>query len=174
MKVLVVIDAQKDFVTEALRNEEAIKTLPNLVELVKKYSDDPECLTFFTRDTHSNNYLLTLEGKKLPVPHCIEGSDGWEIVDELQPYVKKVLNKYTFGSKQLPVEINTATIDENLDEIIIAGYCTDICVISNALILRAYYPNVPIKIVSNCCAGVTPETHEAALTVARSCQIDVE
>jgi len=178
MKILVCIDAQEDFTRGALRNEEAIKTIPNLVEKVKTYTEDYNSYVFFTRDTHNQNYMLTLEGKKLPVPHCIRDTEGWNIIKEIYyDYVKKgiIVDKYTFGSTILPIQIDNLAneLGDVIEEIEIIGYCTDICVISNALMIKAHFPNIPITVDASCCAGVTPEKHKAALEVMKSCQIDV-
>jgi nicotinamidase-related amidase len=177
MKILVCIDAQEDFTRGTLRNEEAIKTIPNLVEKVKTYTEEHNSYVVFTKDTHNYNYMLTLEGKKLPVPHCIRNTEGWNLIKELNEYSEKgiIVDKYTFGSTILPIQIdNLANEFGNIiEEIEIVGYCTDICVISNALIIRAHFPNIPITVDASCCAGVTPEKHKAALEVMKSCQIDV-
>ena len=124
----------------------------------------------FTSDTHNEDYLKTNEGKHLPVEHCIKGSWGWEIIDELKPYVKKVIDKPAFGSTELVEYLKT----KNYDSFELCGLCTDICVVSNALILRAKFPDKRIVVYENCTAGVTPETKEAALTTMKMCQIDIE
>lgn len=191
-KLLIVIDAQNDFITGALRNEDAIRTLPNLVKLIEDH-DGP---VIATHDTHFNKiqvcaswppesgipYEESMEGQKLPVPHCIKLSEGWELAPEVLAACQakntekeinyRAIDKYTFGFTGWKDYLNFKDY-ENIDEIVIAGYCTDICVVSNALILRATYPNKKITVVANACAGVTPEKHEAALEVMRSCQIDV-
>lgn len=178
MKYLVVIDAQKDFVNGALRNEEAIRTLPKLVEKIRQFNtngEDPG-LIICTKDTHGPYYLDTLEGKNLPIEHCIDGTEGWKLCDQVREVLESkhfmFVYKPTFGSVKL---LNFAS--ENIkpeDSIEIVGYCTDICVISNALLLRAACPNTPITVDASCCAGVTVEKHKAALEVMKSCQIQVE
>ena len=168
-KLLIVIDVQNDFVTGALKNKEAIKRLPNVVAEVEK-ADKEGTEIWFTRDTHFSNYMDTQEGKNLPVPHCIKGEHGWEIVDELKDYTKgaKIFDKPTFGSMELAKEIRTFA---NLKEITLVGYCTDICVVSNALMIKAFNPEIKINVVEKACAGVTEESHNAAITTMKSCQI---
>lgn len=171
-KVLVVVDMQKDFVDGALGSKEAIAIVPSVVKKIKEFDGE----IFVTYDTHFENYMDTSEGKKLPVRHCIKGTDGWELNDE----VKQALNakkftpveKNTFGSVDLPVLIKEAIGDDDFTVELI-GLCTDICVVSNALIIKAGFPEAPISVDAACCAGVTPEKHEAALETMRSCQIDV-
>ena len=171
-KGLVVVDMQKDFVDGALGSKEAIAIVPSAVKKIKEFDGE----IFVTYDTHFENYMDTSEGKKLPVRHCIKGTDGWELNDE----VKQALNakkftpveKKTFGSVDLPVLIKEAIGDDDFTVELI-GLCTDICVVSNALIIKAGFPEAPISVDAACCAGVTPEKHEAALETMRSCQIDV-
>lgn len=178
-KILIVIDVQNDFITDALRNEEAIKTLPNIVNLVKNEKFDE---TYVTMDTHDKDYLNTLEGRKLPVPHCIKNTNGWkmpvEMVDALNNQnVVQVFEKPTFGSVWMNDFIRSLANNnhnEYLDaEFTIVGFCSDICVISNALMLRANFPDNRIVVRRDCTAGVTKETNEAALTTMGMCQIDV-
>lgn len=171
MEILtLVIDAQKDFVTDALRNEDAIKAVPNIVELCNRAKEN-KIPIWFTRDTHYSDYLESSEGKKLPIEHCLIGSNGWEIIDELKPFATdKIIDKPTFGSTLLGVEI--ASIP-NLKHIYVAGFCTDICVISNILLIKAFRPDIEIHLVKDCCAGLTPEKHAAAISVAESCQTDI-
>ena len=175
-KVLIVIDMQNDFINGALGSIEAQTIVPNVVEKVKNW--DGELL--FTRDTHYEDYMNTLEGQKLPVPHCIYKTAGWQIIDELTPFIKysyDIIDKRTFGFEGWRHEIldryvNDISALSELD-ITLIGVCTDICVISNALALRMFYPNAKITVDASCCAGVTPEKHAAALEVMKSCQIDV-
>lgn len=178
-KILIVIDVQNDFITDALRNEEAIKTLPNIVNLVKNEKFDE---TYVTMDTHDKNYLKTLEGKKLPVPHCIKNTNGWEMPAEMLDAIKNqnvvlYFEKPTFGSTWMIDYIKTMASNNINDykdvEFTIVGFCSDICVISNALMLRANFPNNRIVVRRDCTAGVTKETNEAALTTMGMCQIDV-
>ena len=169
-KVLIIIDMQNDFITGALGTPEAKRIVPKVVDYLNNY----EGKVIFTRDTHYKNYLNTLEGTKLPITHCIRDTWGWEICDELKPYAEKIINKETFGFSDWEYLLNVNTTRKTApDEIAICGLCTDICVISNALILRAAYPNVRIYVHKDMCAGVTPELHEQALEVMKSCQIDV-
>jgi nicotinamidase-related amidase len=178
MKILVVVDMQNDFITGSLGTPEAQAIVPN----VKKKIDDAVAngdIVVYTRDTHFENYLETKEGKKLPVEHCIQGTYGWRIPDELmvQPSYDnyKIYNKYTFGLHELPVWLdNSFRRFEEVTEIELVGLCTDICVVSNALLLKSYFYNVvDISVDATCCAGVTPETHEAALKTMEMCQINV-
>ena len=167
MKFLIVVDMQVDFITGSLGSKLAEAIVPNVVEKVKNYDGT----VIFTRDTHFADYLSTQEGRKLPVEHCIKDTTGWEICDELKPFVNKVVDKITFGSVELPEIIKS--YDEEIEEIELCGLCTDICVISNAMILKATFPEVKIKVDSTCCAGVSIESHNTALNAMKSVQIDV-
>ena len=161
---------QKDFVDGSLGTEEAQSIVPAVVEKVKNFDGE----IIFTKDTHGEDYLSTQEGKNLPVVHCIKGTLGHEIIDELQPYVKKALavfEKETFGSRKLASFLRELHKEKEIESIELIGLCTDICVVSNALLIKAFLPEVPIAVDSNCCAGVTPEKHESALETMRSCQI---
>ena len=170
-KLLVVIDMQKDFVDGALGTKEAVSIVPKVVEKIKSYNPSD---VFATRDTHQEDYMDTQEGKNLPVPHCIEGTEGWEIDKEVAGVLSgaTIINKPTFGSTVLADEIMQIANNEDI-EIELIGLCTDICVVSNALILKACMPEVKISVDSSCCAGVTPDKHAAALETMRSCQINV-
>lgn len=172
MKVLVVVDMQNDFVTGALANKEAQMILPNLIAKLEKEKQN-DATVFFTMDSHGRDYLNTQEGKNLPVEHCITDTDGWQVVKELQPYIQPqdVCRKETFGSVMLGEYIRR--IRSSISEIEIAGVCTDICVISNALLLKAFAPEIPIIVDAACCAGVTPESHETALNAMQACQIRI-
>ncbi len=169
-KILVVIDMQNDFIDGSLGTKEAQQIVPRVVEKMKEY--DPWNI-YLTRDTHYENYLDTQEGRNLPVEHCIEGTPGWELtpaVAEAMPEGARYFDKPTFGS----VELGRALAEENANqpiEVEFIGLCTDICVISNALLAKAFLPEVKISVDPACCAGVTPEAHEAALATMRSCQI---
>jgi len=189
-KCLIIVDAQNDFITGSLANEEAQKAVPNIVNKIKERKWD---YIFVTRDTHDSDYLSTNEGKLLPVEHCIYGTDGWEIEHSISEALVKTnpthgkgyINKPTFGSlvagshdsvslitflKKIKIDIVN---DESID-IEICGFCTDICVVSNALIVKAeLYDKANITVDASCCAGVTPEKHKAALEVMKSCQINV-
>lgn len=177
MKILVVIDMQKDFVDGALGSPEAQAIVPNVAAKVKQYAEMADGLVVYTRDTHFDNYMDTREGKYLPVPHCVFETEGWEIVPEVlnEEAAAVYVNKMTFGCNYLAAEISDPVeeLGETIKSIEICGLCTDICVVSNALILKANFPEVSFTVDSACCAGVTPEKHEAALEVMRSCQIDV-
>ena len=164
MKYLIVVDMQVDFITGSLGSKLAESIVPNVVEKVKNFDGK----VIFTRDTHFADYMNTQEGKKLPVEHCIKDTDGWQICDELKPYVNEVVDKITFGSIDLPQMITDA------DEIELCGLCTDICVISNAMILKATFPEVKITVDSSCCAGVSVESHNNALDAMKAVQIEVK
>lgn len=173
-KVLLVIDMQVDFVTGALANEEAQKIIGSIEEKIESYRQAGHPV-FFTRDTHGARYMDTQEGRLLPVPHCIKGSEGWQIVAQLRDYADEedVLNKPTFGS----LELSKWLLDRlggAPAEIELIGVCTDICVISNAMILKAAFPETTVKVDAGCCAGVSPESHETALAAMRACQIAVQ
>ena len=171
-KFLVVVDMQQDFVDGALGTKEATAVIPAAVEKIRSFDGT----IFVTYDTHFDDYLDSAEGKKLPVPHCIYGTQGWELNAEIaaaieeQPHFK--LQKYTFGSTALPRLMAEVAEGEDFSVELI-GLCTDICVISNALLLKAHFPEAPISVDSACCAGVTPSLHEAALATMKSCQINV-
>ena len=172
-KVLLVIDMQKDFVTGALANEEAQKIIGGLQAKIADYRSQ-ELPVLFTRDTHGENYMETQEGRLLPVPHCIKGSEGWQIIEALRDGVSEndVLDKPTFGCMDLPKWLSDRTggIPEEVE---LVGVCTDICVISNAMILKAAFPETTVKVDSGCCAGVSPQSHETALEAMKACQIIV-
>ena len=167
MKYLIVVDMQNDFTTGSLGSAHAAAIIPNVVEKVKAFSGN----VIFTRDTHDDDYLQTQEGKKLPVVHCVKGSDGWQICDELKPYVEQVVDKVTFGSVVLPHILSKQ--GELIEEIELCGLCTDICVISNAMILKAAFPEAKITVDASCCAGVTLESHNTALNAMKAVQIEV-
>lgn len=174
MKTLIVVDMQNDFITGPLGTPEAQAIVPNVEKKIKEYRKAGNKI-IFTRDTHRKNYLETAEGKKLPVEHCIKGTDGWQIG------VSAVLDEYKFVDKNTFGYINWTEVFSNYiygkclieDGIELIGVCTDICVISNALILKATYPEANITVNASCCAGSTPEKHKAALEVMKSCQINV-
>ena len=161
MRMTIVVDVQNDFVDGVLGTAEAQAMVPNLVNKLKNIQNE----LIFTQDTHKDNYLETAEGKFLPVQHCIKNTFGWEFAPEIQPFTSKgtVIEKAAFGSTRLP------SLLKKYDEIELCGLCTDICVISNALLIKAFYPEKTIIIDSKCCAGVTPEAHEAALLVMKNC-----
>ena len=167
MKTLIVIDMQNDFIDGALGTPEAQAIVPNVKKKIEEY-DVREDAIVFTRDTHFKNYLETSEGKNLPVKHCIAGTHGWEIAEGLEVPYGRYINKPTFGCLGWKVFDFYAE-----DEIEIVGLCTNICVVSNALILKAMFPDVKITVDASCCAGTTPESHKEALQVMKSCQINV-
>lgn len=170
-KFLIVVDMQNDFINGALGTKEAEAIVDKVVDKIKSYNIS---YVIATMDTHVENYLDTLEGENLPVPHCIYGTEGWE----LHPSIKKLIHplnlvyKDTFGSIALAKQLS-AISDIESTEIEIVGLCTDICVVSNALLLKAMMPEVPITVDASCCAGVTPESHRAALETMKMCQINV-
>lgn len=172
--ILVVVDIQNDFVDGALGTPEAQAIIDNAVEKIKNFDGD----IFVTYDTHYENYMDTLEGKKLPVPHCIKGTKGWELnakiakaLDNKDCLITSV-EKPTFGSNAL-VHLIENNIEDEKAEITLIGLCTDICVVSNALLLKANFLDSEIFVDASCCAGVTPETHNAALNTMRCCQINI-
>ena len=171
-KILVVVDMQKDFVDGALGSAEACAIVPAAVKKIEEF----EGKIFATFDTHFENYMDTAEGRKLPVPHCIKDRDGWQlnagIASALEGKDFTAVEKHTFGSVDLPELIKEYAGADDF-EIELIGLCTDICVVSNALLLKANFPEAPIAVDAACCAGVTPEKHEAALETMRSCQIEI-
>lgn len=171
-KYLIVVDMQKDFVDGALGTAEAVAIVPAVVEKIKNWDGK----VIYTRDTHQENYMEIQEGKFLPVPHCIEDTDGWEIIPELRDAAEDcdIYNKPTFGSTDLATDMKSDYKQGRIESITLIGLCTDICVVSNALLLKASMPELPIYVDAKCCAGVTPDKHEAALETMRSCQIVVE
>jgi len=173
-KLLVVVDMQNDFIDGALGTKEAEGIVENVKAKIREYAPDD---VFATRDTHHEDYLSTQEGKYLPVPHCIQGTDGWQIRPDIADLLtaNQIVDKPTFGSTDLAEKIATLYDRENGDlSVELCGLCTDICVVSNALLLKATRPEMSIEIDSSCCAGVTPEKHEAALETMRSCQVQVK
>ena len=180
MKALIVVDMQKDFIDGALGTDEAAAIVANVVKRVENSKNE---LILFTKDTHQSDYLSTPEGKKLPVPHCIEGTDGWQINEDilnawrnnsdtirLGELNENTFNKPVFGSVEL---VEFLKLRNDVDKIEILGVCTDICVISNAIMIKNTLPNVEIDVNAACCAGVTPQSHKEALNVMSMCQINV-
>ncbi|MBR2955203.1 MAG: cysteine hydrolase [Ruminococcus sp.] len=170
--LLVVVDIQKDFVDGALGTAEAVAIVENAAKKIREFDGE----IFVTYDTHFENYMETAEGAKLPVPHCIKGTEGWElnadIADALADKDYTAVEKITFGSTELPELVKKAVGDEDFD-ITLIGLCTDICVVSNALILKANFPEKEVYVDAACCAGVTVDTHNAALATMKMCQINV-
>lgn len=188
MKVLICVDMQNDFVTGALGSAEAQAIIPRVVEVLDEHKETMT-MVLFTQDTHPIGYLDTMEGKKLPIEHCIIGTEGWQIIPEIAEHINiedycrwessEVLGsrilKPTFGSTDL-IDILHDLVEvegETIDEFLVFGLCTDICVISNVLLIKAHFPEIPITVDASCCAGVTPEKHKAALEVMKSCHINV-
>lgn len=171
-KILVVVDMQKDFVDGALGTKEAVGIVDKVAARIEAF----EGRIFATLDTHHPDYLETAEGRKLPVPHCIKDSDGWllneKVMYALSEKNYRTIEKGTFGSTKLVEEIGRLAGEDEI-EIELIGLCTDICVVSNALLLKANFPEVRISVDASCCAGVTPKTHEAALETMGMCQIDI-
>lgn len=182
MRVLVIVDAQNDFIDGTLGTKEAKDVVPKIVDKISKFTANT--LVLLTKDTHFYNYLETQEGKNLPVKHCMYTSNGWSINDEISNAVKKggfyhwssaeIINgrilKKTFGSPEL---IDVLNCVNKIDEINVMGFCTDVCVISSVLMLKTFFPEVKINVYKECCAGTTPENHEAAIQVMKSCQINI-
>ena len=170
-KTLIVIDMQNDFIDGTLGTKEAQQIVPLVVSKIHSYPQD--CI-YATRDTHPENYLETQEGRNLPVSHCIEGTKGWEIRKEIADAMPgaEIINKPTFGSVVLAQELMERNAREPI-EVELVGLCTDICVVSNALLIKAILPEIVVKVDPRCCAGVTPQSHEAALATMRACQIQI-
>ena len=163
-KTLIVVDMQNDFIHMALGTPEAMAIVPRVKAKIEACRNAGYEI-IYTRDTHGPEYLSTPEGKKLPVEHCIRGSKGWEIADGLYIPGCKIIDKPNFGWPHWDQEV--------LEDVELIGLCTDICVVSNALIIKATFPDAAVKVDKSCCAGVTPESHEAALTTMQMCQIDI-
>ena len=172
--LLIVVDMQNDFVTGSLGSKEAVAIVDAVVQKVQAFDGE----VIFTRDTHFENYMDTQEGKYLPVIHCVKDTDGWALIPELEKIRVekncKCYDKPTFGSTALAIDIKSAYEAGEIGSVELIGICTDICVVSNALLIKAFCPELPISLDPACCAGVTPEKHEAALETMRSCQIQVK
>lgn len=172
MRILIVVDMQKDFINGSLGSRDAEAIVEAAVNKINGFNGD----IIVTLDTHFENYMETSEGKNLPIPHCIKDTDGWQLDSRIRAALDKkaysAVEKITFGSVELP-KIIEENYDINNIEIELIGLCTDICVVSNALLLKAHFPEIPIFVDSSCCAGVTPKSHNAALETMRSCQINV-
>ena len=172
MKVLIVVDMQNDFVDGVLGSKEAVSMIDTAVETITSFDGK----VFYTQDTHGEDYLDTEEGRHLPVVHCIKGSQGWKI----HPKIEKALllndatgiEKSTFGSEKLMGIIEKEVPD--VESITLIGICTDICVISNAMLAKAHFQNTPVTVISSACAGVTPESHENALAAMKMCHIEIQ
>ena len=189
-KVLIVVDMQNDFITGVLGTEEARAITPKVAQYIRDHADKDTVL-FFTRDTHDADYLNTQEGKKLPVPHCLKDTYGWELAPEMEeaiydtrgkyfdfdtyfPYVgDHIIDKFTFGSIDLQNVLYVLDEEDDIKEITLLGVCTDICVISNAMLTKATLPEATVKVVADCCAGVSPESHQRALDAMKMLQIEI-
>lgn len=174
-KILIVVDMQNDFVGGVLGTDEAKKILSAVCEEIISAEKSGKKI-FFTRDTHSADYLHTREGENLPVEHCIQYSEGWNLVSEIVDLVKnpsQIIDKETFGSRKLGEMLAEENRCMPIEEIELIGVCTDICVISNALLLKAFLPETRICVNSSCCAGSSPEHHDLALDAMKLCQIDI-
>lgn len=170
MQVLVVVDMQNDFIDGALGTEEAIEILQNAADKIKSFNGK----VLYTRDTHENNYMDTIEGKNLPVPHCIKGTHGWMIHPLLEELRKESpIDKPTFGSVALGQLLKEMNQCETITSVTLIGLCTDICVISNALVIKAFLPETEILVDASCCAGVTVESHKRALASMKMCHIKI-
>ena len=168
MKLLIVVDMQNDFIDGALGTSEAVAILP----YVKKKITEFDGKVIFTRDTHFENYSDTQEGKKLPVPHCIKNTHGWEIHRELDALRRTdAIDKITFGSKDL---VDVIGRESDVESITFVGLCTDICVISNVMLTKAFYPEIPLIVDAKGCAGVTPQSHQTALDAMKMCQVEIQ
>ena len=167
-KLLIVVDMQKDLVDGSLGTKEAQAIVPLVRDRILQ-AVEAGWEVLFTRDTHPADYLQTQEGRKLPVEHCIRGTEGWEIVGELREFAGRVIDKPSFGS----LELMEYVAKGGYDEVELTGLCTDICVVSNALLIKAAVPELPVKVRSSCCAGVTPASHEAALQTMAMCQVEI-
>ena len=192
MKVLIVVDMQKDFVDGSLGTKEAQAIVPLVAETIEQMAD-PNTVVIFTKDTHYENYMNTLEGKNLPVPHCIKGTAGHSIVDEVFNAYINVIGTYADAYEVYPItDINPIKVDRptfgsvelqnilfdindriGIEEITLMGLCTGICVMSNAILAKATLPEVPVNVIEDCCACVTPESHKTALEAMKLCQINI-
>ncbi len=169
--ILIVVDMQNDFIDGALGTAEAVAIVPKVADKIRNFSGR----IIFTRDTHGEDYMDTQEGKNLPVPHCIKETEGWQISPMLQELCKEdPIDKVTFGSESLASILKKANEENSIGSITLIGLCTDICVISNALLIKAFLPEVPMVVDASCCAGVTPESHRNALAAMKTCQIKIE
>lgn len=181
MKILIMIDMQNDFLTGVLGNQQTAAVVPAVCEKVKRYLAENKAPLIYTMDTHAENYLSTQEGRNLPVTHCIRGSYGWQLDDSLkaitdgQPDRTVKIEKVTFGAETLPRCVKDISLKYGgeIEEIELVGVCTDICVISNAMLLKAFFPETLITVDSKCCAGVTPQSHQNALEAMKMCHIRV-
>ena len=167
MKYLIVVDMQNDFIDGALGTPEAVAIVPYVKNVIENFDGK----VLFTRDTHFENYMETLEGKSLPVPHCIKGTHGWQIRADLDALrTTEAIDKVTFGSKELIEILKNAN---DVESIMFVGLCTDICVISNVMLVKAFYPEIPLVVDAKACAGVTSQSHKNALEAMKMCQVTI-
>ena len=167
MKLLIVVDMQNEFIDGALGSKEAVAIVPYVKEKIEGFDGK----VFFTRDTHFDHYMTTQEGRNLPVPHCVKGTAGWEIRAELDALRRtEAIDKITFGSKDL---ITIIEQEKDVESITFVGLCTDICVISNVMLTKAFFPEIPLIVDAKGCAGVTPESHQNALNAMKMCQVEI-
>lgn len=168
--ILIVVDMQNDFIDGALGTEEAVRIVPAVARRIRAFSGP----VIFTRDTHHSDYLNTQEGRRLPVPHCIEGTHGWQINPELDALrTLPAVDKPGFGSVRLMEMLAAMNAEEAVSSVTLIGLCTDICVISNAMLIKAALPEVPVAVDASCCAGVSPASHKNALEAMKLCQIEI-
>ena len=167
--ILIVVDMQNDFIDGALGTPEAVSIVPTVKDVILSHKGR----VIFTKDTHSPDYLSTNEGKNLPVEHCIKGTYGWEICDSLKEYANEVVEKPTFGSTTLADLLKAEHKKSPIAKITLVGLCTDICVVSNVMLVKANFPEMNVYVDASCCAGVTPEKHNAAIETMKSCQVEI-
>ena len=169
-RAIIVVDMQNDFVFGELSTDEAREIIPRLVDKLEEVVREKSADLIFTQDTHKDDYLSTQEGRNLPIVHCIKNTEGWEIISDLKrftPYAKAVIEKKTFGSTRLP------SLIKPYREVIFMGVCTDICIISNAMLVKSFYPELLVSVDAGCCAGTSPENHATALTAMKNCQCKI-
>ena len=169
-KVLIVVDMQNDFIDGALGTKEALEIVPSVIEKIKTYENE-NSIIYYTMDTHFSDYLKTQEGMRLPVEHCIKNTVGWEIPKNILRDNLNIIEKYTFGSTKLFEKLSE--MKDQIESIELIGLCTDICVVSNALLAKANFLDIPVYVDASCCAGVTPKSHNEALNTMKMCQINV-
>jgi nicotinamidase-related amidase len=167
---LIVVDMQNDFVSGALGTAEAVAILPYVKSVIDNFQGE----IIYTRDTHTDKYTDTREGRYLPVKHCVRNTHGWEIVEGLYREGSRIFDKPTFGSVELADHLALENEREEIGSVTLIGVCTDICVVSNAMLIKAHFPEIDVIVDSNACAGVTPESHNAAITTMKMCQIEVK
>ena len=170
MDVLIVVDMQNDFIDGSLGTDEALNILNNVKEKINKFKGK----IIYTMDTHNEDYLETSEGKNLPVKHCIKGTSGWEIREDIYDGHSEIIEKNTFGSIDLVKRLEEIKSNEKINSIEIIGICTDICVISNAILVKTAFPEIEISVDAKCCSGITDKSHNEALDIMKLCQIDIK